>query len=139
MYVLVRARLAVPSCLILSALLVACSGCGGEKFEKPVAVSGKVTIKGKPLKEGIINFAPVDRKNAPFGRGTIEDGNYVASSLGEEDGLVPGEYQIFFDVNPDGEKGTGRQEIPAKYMTPNGSGLKKLIDAETDSLDFNLE
>lgn len=123
----------------LIALIATCSGCGGESFEKPVPVSGTVNVKGKPLKDGVIMFTPVDRKSTPFGRGVIEDGAYVASSINPEDGLVPGEYLVYFDVNPENEKSRDAAEIPFKYMSPGTSGLKKTIEEETDSLDFNLE
>lgn len=125
-------------CCIAFTFVAGLAGCG-KSYAKPVAVSGKVTLKGKPLKDGVINFAPVDGENAVFGRGVIEDGAYVAGSLGEDDGLIPGEYNVFFDVNPEGDKTPGVSPIPAKYMSPAASGFKKLIDAETDSLDFNLE
>jgi hypothetical protein len=77
---------------LASALGMFCAaqiGCS-DPYAGRNAISGKVTLKGQPLKEGTIQFVPAD------GTGTqavlyITDGAFKAE---RKDGLLPGKYVI---------------------------------------------
>ncbi|WP_240907129.1 hypothetical protein [Paludisphaera rhizosphaerae] len=78
-----------------AAVLAACglAGCGGEAGDglPREAVSGGVTVDGKPLKSGIALFLPVDPNNPTQGNFTVIDGKY---NIAKEQGLIPGKYSV---------------------------------------------
>jgi hypothetical protein len=83
--------------------LTVLSGCGGGS--SGVAVSGKVTFNGKPVKEGSISFIPVEGTNGPTAGTSISDGSF---SIGREGGPVPGKYRVeinsYEDIRPATDK-----------------------------------
>lgn len=66
-------------------------GCGEGDGLKREAVSGKVTLNGKPLERGSIQFLPTQADQAAAAWGQIVDGAY---SVGAADGPVAGEYSV---------------------------------------------
>src|SRR5262245_42756926 len=77
--------------------LVGCSDARGRQ-EGP----GEVTLKGNPLDDGIINFAPLD------GQGTGDGAQIVGGryKIPKEKGLSPGKYRVTI-YGGDGRSGTG--------------------------------
>jgi hypothetical protein len=80
-------RWAAAGTLAVSCLLFI--GCS-DPYEGRQAVSGKITLKGQPLKDGTIFFVPLDgqgsQANTPF-----KDGVY---KIERAEGLLPGKYLI---------------------------------------------
>ncbi|MFO0850985.1 MAG: hypothetical protein U0871_20890 [Gemmataceae bacterium] len=79
----------VPFAALLGAICAAAVGCS-DPYAGREAVTGKVTLKGQPLKDGTIQFVPAN------GSGTqavlfIVDGAYKAE---RKEGLLPGRYVI---------------------------------------------
>jgi len=106
----------------LGVLVLALSGCGGVGTLYPV--SGKVTVDGKPLKDGQVSFVPDKEKGnkapvAPFGK--IKDGSYSLDTKGQP-GAPAGWYQIMVETQYPGgpEKHT---ELPRRFSDPGKSGL----------------
>jgi hypothetical protein len=131
-------------------LIVAASllpwGCGGPTDELPrQAVSGKVTFKGQPLAQGMIQFQPADG-GATAGGGAIADGEY---SIAKAEGLVPGKYQVVVTSTPPPAPlppGTmpgdpvppPKETIPAKYNVK--TTLSATVTKEgPNTFDFPLE
>jgi hypothetical protein len=130
--------------LIGGALLGAlASGCSGEKYAE---LSGTVTLKGAPLKSGIVTFFP--STGEPFAA-TIENGNYTLATARY------GEYRVTVtqlaespevssgaggrkmkpgEVDPTATVGKGdaapkpAQPVPDKYKSVDTSGLSVTID-----------
>lgn len=121
------------------------TGCGGGNGT--VKVEGTVKLNGAPLPNVTIMFHPVEQKNiADNGRAatgqTDAQGAFKLSSLGVEDGIVPGEYKIVvyaatvapLDMKSDGAKRV--QELKqANAVHPNYSNfgktpLKRKIDGK---------
>jgi hypothetical protein len=74
----------------LLALILA--GCGGGWASLPrEAVSGGVTVDGKPLAAGIVSFVPTDPNGPTQANITVMGGKYA---LAKEQGLVPGKYDV---------------------------------------------
>lgn len=126
-------------------LCVALGGCGGGATDDlpRQAVSGKVTLDGKPLARGSIQFQPVAGQGVAAG-GEVKDGAY---SVAREQGPVPGDYQVIISstpppsVEPTGPPGESTppppDPIPARYNT--ASTLTAKVEAgKASSLDFAL-
>lgn len=79
-------------------LLALATGCGGPSHP----VSGTVTFEGKPLPGGgSIRFVPLAAEGGREAGGVIAlDGTYQMSTLGENDGALPGEYRVEIIQNP---------------------------------------
>jgi len=117
--------------------LLLLSGCSDGR----VAIRGKVSINGTPVKEGSINFRPID-VTSPGSAVAIIDGKY---SIPAGNGVFPGEYlvQIFasedtgkFDTSVPGPPvRIYRDLIPPKFNAK--SELKAKI-ARGKSCDFDL-
>src|SRR4051812_2388316 len=90
------------ACLLALALAAGCSD--GSK----ATVSGKVTLDGEPLKEGLIKFLPADGKSqnadAP-----IKDGQYMAT-------MPPGEKRVEISA----PKVVGKRKM---YDTPDSPSV----------------
>ena len=88
-------------------------GCGpGNKLGRE-AVTGKVTLNGRPLAEGSIMFEPTSGRGA-MGGGRIENGTYRLSVQG---GLPPGEYVVRISA-----AATGRNAAAAPPGETPGAG-----------------
>ncbi len=77
----VRIGLAVCISGSVVGILAAVCGCGRSGPERAV-VSGKVTFRGKPLKQGQIRFIPLKDSDAPVSGAIILDGQYTADGNG---------------------------------------------------------
>jgi hypothetical protein len=122
------------------------AGCGGDPNARQ-AVSGTVLLKGQPLDQGRIYFAPI-AKGPSEGGATIENGKY---SIPRDRGLVPGTYRVsIFSYDQKGSKVPGdeipgdpgakqfKERIAAKYNTQ--STLKADVTANGSNVfDFTLD
>jgi len=134
-----RATLLCLACT-LTATLVGCGGGGPER----VIVTGTVTYRGQPVKEGQIRFFPFEGTKAPMSGAQIVEGQYAVEAKG---GVVVGKHRIEItayrpdprfrelaeSLPPDAtelERPPQQQYIPKKYNTnsdlritiPPGSG-----------------
>jgi hypothetical protein len=82
---------------LLTLVVVVLAGCNRPPYEL-ATVHGKVTIDGEPMKKGKVMFAPVAREGLNSGRpafGVIkQDGSFVLSTYGEDDGAVVGNHWV---------------------------------------------
>jgi len=85
--------------LVIPILLLLLSGCGDGR----VAIRGSVAVNGTPIKDGAINFRPIDVKS-PGAATAIINGTY---SITANRGVVPGEYLVQILASED----TGKVEI----------------------------
>lgn len=84
----------------VAALLCTLMGCGEKKFQV-APVSGVCNCNGEPLSAGLVVFEPVPESGADLkqaGRaaaGVIqEDGTYVLSTFGNNDGAIVGTHRV---------------------------------------------
>src|SRR5438270_13864003 len=75
--------------------LVLTPGCGDNPLGRK-AISGRVTVGGKPLESGSIEFTPLAAGGLPSG-GLIEHGRYA---IARENGLPVGKYRVAIVDNP---------------------------------------
>src|SRR5438067_11098108 len=74
--------------------LLAAAGCGGKYT--PVAVSGVVTLDGKPVEGATVYFYAVgdERDGRPAHGTTDKEGAFRLSTLGDEDGALRRRYKV---------------------------------------------
>lgn len=95
-------RVSVWISLAAAAVLVA--GCTKGGAEHKVApVKGKVTANGQPVKGGNITFQPIEVAGAKSGTtgkpataAVNDDGTFVLSTYGKEDGAVVGKHRVLY-------------------------------------------
>jgi hypothetical protein len=156
-----RVRLRGLALLTGPLALVVLIGCGDSTgLEKRYPVSGKVTYKGQPVPKGNVFFVPVDATKGRSAGGEIaEDGSYTLTTAEEGDGALPGEYKVavisqdidMTEVLKEAGGGAGRQSetfrkatkqakylVPKKYSDPETSGLKKTVEARSNTIDLEL-
>ena len=148
----------------LSAMVVV-MGCAddGTGLGRRYKVTGKVTYNGAPVPHGTVNFIPT-KPPSPEGRaatGQIKDGFYSLSTTGNDDGALPGEYNVAIvamDVDmasaasSPAEGGrihegddkyqnaikNAKKLIPDKYGVSETSGLKAIVESSAKTIDFPL-
>ena len=128
------------------ALLLA--GCGGES-NSLVPVAGAVTLDGQPLAGARIGFEPrrqgeeINVGPSSFGE-TDEQGRFVLSTLGGNQGAVAGEHDVTLSTyrgSPDQEGVVlSKERVPERYRQRGGllylvstqgeSDLKIVLDSE---------
>lgn len=115
------------------------AGCGaGHDTEARGTVTGKVTVKGKPLTTGRVNFIS-NTIGTGAGGDLKPDGTYAL------DGPVPlGNYNVFitFDIPPS-QRGTAAENVlksvPEKYQTQATSDLTAEVNGDVNEQDFDLK
>lgn len=81
------------------AITLVMAGCGHEGPARQ-AVSGVITLDGKPLPSGTVTFAPLDGATAATAE--IRDGAY---QIARSEGPAPGRYQVEINaVKPTGKR-----------------------------------
>ena len=109
--------------LCLCFCIIATIGCGNGRQQ----LKGKVTFEdGSPVPCGTICFLQGNHES----RGTIQsDGSYVVGTLSTNDGIPPGEYQVYV-TNVVEERGMDSSGMPIvvsiideKYTSPTKSGI----------------
>jgi hemoglobin len=96
-----------------------------KKPEETGTVKGKVTLTGKPLAAGTIEFHGADGKSV---KGVTDaDGSYVVK------GLKPGEYMVAISTDAKDVK------VPAKFADAKTSGLKIEVKAGSQNHDIALQ
>jgi hypothetical protein len=109
---------------LMAALLAVAGGCGSDNGLNLARVSGRVTYKGEPIKNGTIIFQPDESKGTtgPQAIGTItSDGSFILSSETAGDGAVVGHHKIGIlgldDKPTEGAAAVPKpEEDPLKFM-----------------------
>jgi hypothetical protein len=113
--------------LMALALGAGAAGCGDNDGPAAVPVRGTVTYQGKPVTKGSVQFLPESGRGA---FGTIEDGKFVLSTYGNNDGAIPGKHRVaVISSEPDIKKrkdgDTGEKYlIPQRFASPDSSGVQ---------------
>jgi hypothetical protein len=138
--------------LVSSALWLAASlaGCGeaGDGLPRE-AVSGTVTLDGKPLARGVLQMLPAGQGGGTPCGALIEDGKFA---IARRQGPVPGEYVVTINSSPDGAPGgapagppgpVSSAERPKELIPPEYNAQSKLtatVKADSPNmLEFALK
>jgi hypothetical protein len=106
-------------------------------------VSGRVTLDGKPLSEGLVTFRPAPETAGPEFSGQVANGEYrVVKSV------LPGAYSVQVRSwqktgrTVESPLGKNTEEIidiiPTRYATP-GSELSAVLASGPNSVNFDLK
>src|SRR5690349_8597434 len=117
-----------PSCPVtaIALLLAGIVGCGSATT---YPVTGKIVFKdGTPFSGGLVRFRPVDEKLQVSARGDIQsNGTFILGTYKEDDGAVPGKYQVAITPPPRPkvrEKPVGRPVMDPRFENFETSGLE---------------
>jgi hypothetical protein len=152
-----------------AALGLLASGCGdGSGMEPRYPVSGKLTYKGEPVKDAVINFVPVDGGGRGATGKVAEGGAYTLTTHDPDDGAIPGKYKVTVDDRkPDEAKmkektaalakktnmqpgiipqeiqaaafKTAKGVVPGKYQIADTSDIEVVVKPETNSINIDLK
>src|SRR5262245_24475246 len=138
-----RLALFVGVALYLAAL-GALSGCADPRARQEV--TGQVTLQGKPVEDGIIQFAPLDGQGTGDGA-QIVNGKY---RIPREKGLSPGKYRVSIyagdgrsgagDASPDSPHAgsrPGKERVPPEY-NERSEVIKEVIKDGPNKFDFDV-
>lgn len=114
-YLLVSGMIMAAACL---------AGCTKTDPSGRQAISGTVTLQGKPLDRGTISFTSLDPKVAALTGAMIKDGKFSVSA---DKGLPPGTYRVRISSADTGSVGTASgAEAPGE----SGPAAKERIPPE---------
>lgn len=134
----------------LAMLTLAATGCGesGGKLPNRVPVSGRVTVAGRPLAYGTVQFVP-DDPDGHSAMGGIKAGSFRMESAESFPGVVKGPYKVSIvspqPIDPTNRPAdmfspeANRSNIPKRYGNPDTSGLSVDVTAATSDLVFDLQ
>ena len=138
----------MASILSLAFLLPSLVGCGESDKLPREAVSGSVSVEGKPLKSGLITFLPNESNTPTQGGAVVLEGKYT---IPKNQGLVPGKYRIIITSPEDkpevivdkANNAPGMPPLPAKEVIPKQYNSESLLSAEVTAggknvFEFNL-
>ncbi len=137
-----KLRLVAKYSLVVMFLL-ATFGC--EANQKTAALSGKITLDGKPITQGSVLFTASGGEKRNAASGDIKaDGSY-AVQIGQTEKLIVGEYIAVVvsrepsTPHPDGGPPTpGALITPEKYGDPQTSGLRYNVRPGENIIDIVL-
>ena len=131
------------------AVLTLVSGCSPQA-KPPVAVSGKVTMKGKAVSGAMVQFVPTETTGTIASGRTDATGSYTLFAAAGGEGVCPGQYKIVISrlLGPDGKEipegvsphtSGGKESLPKFYSDPNETFLTAVVPATTPAtVDFPL-
>jgi len=115
--------------LLVSLGLVGCS----DQYAGRQAVSGKVTLDGKPLKDGIVMFEGLEGQDTG-GNATLKDGQY---SIPREHGLKAGKYRVRITAG-DGKTAVNPVD-PNSPPGPGGQGGTNIVSKDLVPASWNTQ
>jgi len=123
--------------------LLALAGCGGPDLPPMAKVTGTVTLDGKPVPRGTIQFIPDSQKGTPKGPPAVgqldKDGRFTLVTAGVE-GAIGGWHRVRIQAQGEGsgkdlEGNFGPEPwlIPMRYNNPATSKLSFEVKADQDN------
>jgi hypothetical protein len=136
--------LSVRSSLWGLATFVLCAGCGKDNGPELAAVSGSVTLDGKPLPHVNLQFVPEKEGGSPSYGGTDANGRYKLMFSQGRAGAMPGKHRVEITAREaeDGDDGQSKAageavKIPPKYLQPGA--LTAEVKPKSNLINFPLE
>ncbi len=99
----------------MAVLLLAATGCGSGDNLNRQAVSGSITLDGKPLDHGRIRLTPASNEAGTDVSTDIASGKYAFSRT---DGPVPGSYKVEINSIEDPNFQPPAGKMPGEFVIP---------------------
>lgn len=129
---MIRLMSLCSAAILLTGVVTAMSGCGADNGLNLARVSGKVTYKGEPVKNGTVFFMPDETKGTvgPPGLGSItSDGSYILSTESAGDGVIVGHHKVGITgvepVSISNEPAPDPASDPAGFMKAKAQAAKQ--------------
>ena len=131
------------------AVLTLAAGCSPQA-QPPVAVTGKVTLKGKAVSGVMVQFVPTETTGTMASGRTDASGSYTLFAAAGGEGVRPGQYKVVISrlLKADGQEipegfspltSGGKESLPKFYSDPNETFLTAVVPPATPaSVDFPL-
>jgi hypothetical protein len=100
------------------------AGCGGEDSLPRERLSGTVTLDGRPVEKGTIQFMPLDQANAATSTAAIITAGAYEVPTGQ--GLLPGPYQVTISSVEEAKGPTAKPKVRRGpgYDPVGGTGVE---------------
>jgi hypothetical protein len=142
--VTLRSALCFKLCLLLG--IAAISGCSSTGLGM-TAVSGTVTLDGKPVGPGTVAFAPTDGSGNTATGNVDQSGRFEMSVRKPGDGVLPGSYKVAVTIVDKPAHGDEKGNLipptylsPDKYMNPETSGFTITVEKDkSQSVKFEMK
>lgn len=130
--------------LLLVVMFLGIAGCGKSIEQASSSASGKITLDGKPLTSGTLNFYPANEGNSAFA--TINsDGTFTVNTSAGTNGLEPGDYSVVVSyevpsvIDDEGTEVPGVNPIPARFRNEEVPEISITVPKSgTDALNIDL-
>jgi hypothetical protein len=136
-------RRVVKRLLPLFALLILIGGCQ----QRRTTVDGTVTIDGKPVSiatdaRGTVVFHPIGGQGTML-TGLLDPSGHYRLATGASSNVAPGKYRVSVSIvellpKSDQSAQAAQRITPAKYASPNDSGLGAEVVPGENRVDFDL-
>lgn len=133
----------IPRNFVVMACAAIAAGCNSSPYD--ATVTGTVTLNGKPIGPGVIQFVPSGRSSNPSTGAIAVNGAYELKTSNAV-GLPPGAYDVTVAVydqpvlNP-GERappGSAPLRTPEKYLSVETTDLQCEVQAGANTIDIKL-
>lgn len=125
--------------------LTVLAGCGDPMNRQEV--SGEVRLKGTPIDDGVINFAPLDNQGTGEGASIVK-GKY---HIPKEKGLSPGKYRVAIYAgnglsgegnaspdSPNAGKKVAKERVPPEF-NEKSKVVKEVTSGGPNKFDFDIQ
>jgi len=131
------------SLFLVALLLLSLAGCG-ERRSGTAIVRGKVTLNGKPVPNGTVNFIP---EMGPAATGEIQpDGSYTLTTYKPADGAVVGAHKVVIvamadnaGLLPEARTPLPPPIVPVKYTSLATTDLTAQVEDKENTINFDLK
>ncbi len=136
-----RIRL-IRNCSVFVVVFIVLTGCNSSDL---ALVKGKVTLNGKPVPNGTVNFIPDNP--GPSATGELKpDGTYALTTNKLDDGAKPGTYKVVIVAMED-QSGKLPEEksplpaaiVPLKYTSLATTELTATVEKKENTIDLELK
>jgi hypothetical protein len=129
--------------IVVALLLLPLIGCG-ERRAGTAIVRGTVTLNGKAVPNGTVNFIP---EMGPSATGEIQpDGSYTLTTYKPGDGAVLGTHKVVIvamadnaGMLPEARSPTPPPIVPVKYTSPATTDLTAQVEDKENTINFDLK
>lgn len=140
------------------ALMLAAVGCGNSDRPPMAEVTGTVVYRGQPVEGATVTFLPEAKGMRSAGALTDAEGHFELMTFEDGDGAIVGKHRVtvvkrgppaatklpegmgaaFLEEKEAQAADQGQPLLPAKYFSPETSGLEREVTSDDNHFDLEL-